>query len=156
MTQNLLKGVSQERIDASETAQTEFISMLNGKPFDKKKICNAFSEMSKDIAKERKRLGGDWVVAQAVPTRELRDHIKSELGPELVFCVLHMTKADQMARIKARHGNEESSVNKMLLKAYDFYEPAAKGEPNAIDVTITSEMSPDDVVETILEMIKKI
>ena len=156
MTQNLLKGVSQERIDACDAAETEFIAMLNGKPFDTKKICNAYSEMNKDITKERKRFGGDWVVAQAVPTREFRDHIKSELGPELIFCVLNMTKEDQMARIKARHGDEESSVNEMLLNAYDLYEPATKEERNAIDVRITPKMSPDDVVDSIVELLKKL
>ena len=154
LSQNWLKGVPQERIDMVASAETEFLAMFNGQKFDNKKIEDACSQMCKNIADERKRLGGDWATCMAVPSRKLRDHIRAELGPDLVFVVLHMTKEDQAARIKARHGDKESSANDMLLNAYDLYEPATKDEPNAIDLIITPEMSPDDVVDKILDMIK--
>ena len=155
LSQKFLKGLPQERIDIIASAENEFMAMFNGKEYDNQKILDAFSAMSKDIAKERKRLGGDWAMAMAVPKRAHRDHIKAELGPDLVFVVLDMTKDDQKARIKARHGDKESSANDMLLNAYDLYEPATADEKNAIDVLITPEMSPDDVVDNILEMIKE-
>merc|ERR1712113_980905 len=93
--QNFLKGVSQDRIDACDAAESEFDAMITGKSSDKSKLCGMYSIMAKDIAKERKRLGGDWAVAQALPTRELRDHMRKELGPDLIFVVLHMSKEDQ-------------------------------------------------------------
>ena len=89
----------------------------------------------------------------AVPKRIHRDHIKANLGPDLRFVVLNMSKEDQQARIKARHGDKESIANDALTNTYDLYEPATDDEHNAIDVQITPEMSPDDVVDKILEMI---
>ena len=65
-----------------------------------------------------------------------------------------MTRIDQEARIKARHGDEDSSINDLLSSVYEFYEPAAEDEPNTIDLRITPEMSPVDVVNRILEMIE--
>ena len=65
-----------------------------------------------------------------------------------------MTREDQEARIKARHGTENSSVNDMLLKCYDVYEPAGEDEPNTLDVLVTPEMTRDDVVNKILNMLK--
>merc|ERR1712018_245499 len=109
--------------------------------------------MGEDIAKEQKRIGGDWVVAQAVPTRKLRDHIRKQLGPNLIFIVLHMTKEDQIARLKERHGNEEKVVN-TLAKSSDVFEPAVEDEPNSISLLITKEMTRDDVVDTIIRLVK--
>ena len=83
--------------------------------------------MSEDITKEQERIGGDWAVAQAVPTREVRDRIRSQMGPNLIFVVLHMSKEDQTARIKERHGEEENMIA-MLTKMYDAYEIAAADE----------------------------
>ena len=153
MSQRFLKGLPQERIDTCASADNEFLSMFNGQDYDNKVILDGLSVMCKDIAKERKRLGGDWAIAMAVPKRIHRDHIKAELGPDLRFVVLNMSKEDQQARIKARHGDKESIANDALTNTYDLYEPATDDEHNAIDVQITPEMSPDDVVDKILEMI---
>ena len=154
--QNFLKGVSQERIDALKDAEPEFNNMVDGREYNMEKLCRGYSLMSTDICNERRRLGGDWAIAQAVPTRALRDHIRAELGPDVVFVVLHMTKTDQEARIKARHGDNEEGkgLNDMLLKAYTIYEPAADDEPNTLDVRITPDMTPDDVHVKILNMLK--
>ena len=155
MKQNFLKDVPQARIDACYTAKNEFVAMFQGNNFNPNTICNAYSQMNKEIIRERKRLGGDWAISQAVPTRQLRDHIRSELGPDLTFVVLHMTKEDQKKRINSRQGNGDSKVNDFLMKAFEFYEPAAKDEINTIDLRITPEMSPDDVVSRVLEIIEK-
>lgn len=117
------------------------------------KRLNLSSAMCKDIAKERRRIGGDWAVAQAVPTREMREFIKKELGPDLIFVVLNMTKKEQLERIKARHGNDKQIVD-ALTKMHSLYEPATKDEENSIDLTIANEMSRQDVVERILKAIQ--
>ena len=48
--------------------------------------------MGECIEYERKRIGGDWVVAHAVPTRRLRDFIRTILGKDLVFILLQLDK----------------------------------------------------------------
>ena len=150
--QKPLKGVPKDRTDAVNNGIKDFMAMIEGKDFEVEKIEEFYSAMCKDIAKERKRMGGDWVVAQAVPTKALREHIKRQLGPDLIFVVLNMTKEDQMKRILARHG-EQGGVTDWLIKLYDLYEPAMEDEKNAIDVVVTSDMSRDDVVQEILKML---
>ena len=114
----------------------------------------SYELLCEDISSQRKRIGGDWVIAQAVPTREIRKRIRSKLGPNLLFVVLHMTKEDQAARIRARHGDQEDFVN-VLTKMYDLYETAAEDEPNAINVVIPKDMTRDEVVEEILKAVEQ-
>ena len=153
MAQNFLKGVSQERIDDVSLGTNDFIAMMAGKMFDLEKLCTFYSAMCADVTKEQKRIGGDWAVAQAVPTRAFRDHIRTQLGPNLIFVVLHMTKEDQLERIKNRHGDDQAFID-MMSRLYDLYEPAAEDEPNSIHLLITKDMTREDVVEKILRMVK--
>ena len=84
----------------------------------------------------------------------IKTAIKKELGPDLIFVVLNMSKDDQKARVFARHGDGEGGgITDMLLKIYDKYEPAKPNEENAINVSITNNMSRDDVVQKILELL---
>ena len=152
-TQKHLTGVPQERIDIAAQGTLNFMALIDGKEHDFESICKFYSLMAKDIDTEQKRIGGDWAVAHAVPTRKFRDHIRKVLGPNLIFIVLHMTKEDQVARIKQRHGDEEMFVN-LLTKSYDVFEPAEEDEPNTIPVIITKDMNRDDVVDKINLLVK--
>ena len=108
---------------------------------------NYYTSMCKDIAAEKRRMGGDFVVAHAVPTRAFRDHIREQLGPDLIFVVLNMEKEDARKRIMARHGEGAESFNDLLIKLYDLYEPAFDDEPNSININVTSDMSREEVVQ---------
>lgn len=154
LKQKFLTGVPQDRIDDVADCLCEFKAMMEGNEFNSKNLCRFYSALCKDIARERKRIGGDWVIAHAVPTREFRDHFRAELGPDLIFVVLNMTREDQAARIKERHGDEEQ-FNKMLVKMFDFYEPASEDEPNTIDLLVTKDMTRDEVVDQIRQKLKK-
>ena len=90
------------------------------------------------------------------PKRYMRDYIREYLGPELIFVVLHMTKEDQICRIKARHGEDvDGAFLDLLLKSYDIYDQVKEDEPNAIQILVTKDMSKDDVVDKILDSLKK-
>ena len=150
--QNFLKDVPQERVDAVVNGVESFMNIITGKEYDLAKCCGLYSFLCKDIVREQKRIGGDWVVAQAVPSRKLRDHIRTRLGDNLIFVVLDMSKEDQLSRIKSRHGNSEKAVG-FLSKCYDYFEVAGEDEPRAINVVITKDMTRDDVVEKILLLV---
>ena len=157
MGQNPLKGVSQERLDTVDSCIGQFMAMIEGKEYDVKQLERFYSAMCKDIAAQRKRIGGDWVVAQAVTTRALRDHIKAELGPDLIFVVLEMTKEDQLKRVHARHGDDSdtgSNAIELLAKMHDLYEPVTSDEQNAISVAVTVGVSREDVAECILKAVQ--
>ena len=97
------------------------------------------------------------LVAQAVPTRAHRDVIKDILGPDLVFVILTMTKDAQRKRIHARHGEGEEmkGLVDMMMKIGDIYEITADNEVNAVDVTITPDMTPEDVADAVIERVKR-
>merc|ERR1712018_565734 len=148
MSQNFLSGVPQERIDIVADGYNNFMAMGDGQEYNYEKLSKFYSAMAENVAAEQKRIGGDFVVAQAVPTRALRDHIRTKLGSNLIFVVLHMSREDQFNRIKARHGDEKNMLE-MLTKIYDVYEPATEDEPSAVNVVLTGEMTRDQVVEKI-------
>ena len=150
--QNFLTGVPQERIDVIAEGMTPFMELVEGREYDEEMVSKFYTEVADGIAQEQKRIGGDFAIAQAVPSRKLRDTIRKRLGPKLVFIVLHMSKEDQAKRIKARHGDDESFAEH-LSKMYDVYEPATDDEPNAIHCPVTNEMSKDDVVERIVQLL---
>jgi len=153
MSQKFLKGVPQDRIDVAADAVSNMVDLCEGRKYDYEKADTFFTYMCKDITREQKRIGGDFAIVHAVPTREFRDLIRSQLGENLIFAVLHMSRDDQLARVKARHG-EEFEALQSFDKMYDMFEPAADDEPNAIHVLVTKEMTRDDVVEKILRLLK--
>ena len=148
-----LKDVPIERIDAVTKGVKEFEKWRNGEDYDKDSIKELYSSMCKNIKRERSKIGGNWVIAQAVPFRWLRDHIKHELGPDLTFVVLNMKKDEQTKRILSRHGGESNAVTDWLTLIFDKFEPMQEDEKNAIECLITNDMSRQDVVEKVLEIV---
>ena len=116
-----------------------------------------YDQMSNHVMIQRKRLGGDMAIAQAVFSRRQRDKLRKIIGPDLVFIVLNMTKECQKKRIQGRHGNsmpEEFMV--VLVKYAEMCEPAGDDEENAFNVTISEDMSKDDVVKKVLEIVNNL
>lgn len=74
--------------------------------------------MCDDILSERKRIGGDWAIATIAMTREVRDHIRSVLGPDLVFVALNMDPEENRKRVKDRHHGEEDAVEHTWIKRF--------------------------------------
>ena len=90
------------------------------------------------------------------------------MGPELQIVVLDMSLEDQMERVRGRHGGEEAAVDMFkvrlirLIQLYDGFriqavyhisESAQQDEPNTIDLKVTPDMKPQDVVMKVLQMI---
>ena len=154
-TQNFLKGVSQTRIDIVSEGVTDWLNAIQGEKHDPEMVQKYYQEMCNDIIREKARIGGNWAIAQAVPKRSMRDYIRGYMGPDLIFVVLHMTKEDQIDRIKARHGKDsDESFLDLLFKSYDIYEQVTEDEPNAIQILVTKDMSKDEVVNEILRSLK--
>ena len=111
--------------------------------------------MADMIGYERKRIGGDWVVAQAVPTRNLRDVIRKSLGKDLIFIILSPKKETTLERLTKRHGGGEAAkaIIDFCTKLESFYERKGPNEENTYDIEIKNDMSPKDVIEKILEIV---
>ena len=116
-----------------------------------------YDHMANDISKHNKRFGGKMAVAQAIYSRKQRDSMRKILGPECTFIVLNMSRECQKKRVTERRGEDanEDFMN-MLIKFAAMYEPAGEDEENAYNVEITEDMSREDVIQKILDIVDKL
>merc|ERR1712080_546650 len=140
--QNLLVGEgAEERADAAQRALKQFEERVtSGNQLDMEDLKRSFGLMCADIARERKRVGGDWAIATMVDSRMLRDFIRSELGSDLQFVVLEMNVEDGMERIRTRHHGDEDMIQ-MMKTIHGFCEAAQAEEPNTVGVKVTLDIS---------------
>ena len=109
--------------------------------------------MAKLIQSQKKRIGGDFVIAQAVTSRDIRDHIRLTL-PDCIFITLTLTKETSIERLKTRHG--EGAIAELLENMYKCYEGPGEGEKNTYNINITEDMTKDDVTIKALEILDHI
>ena len=147
-----------EAVKSLQGCMSEFTNLSEGKPINSAKIKPFYHEMCKDILAEKNRIGGKWAVAQAVPTRELRDEIRKDLGPQCIFITLSLSAETNMKRVEARHSDGDEAFKKMICEwlnnMFKAYEPAQPDEENAINIVIGPEMSKDDVIKEILKRVE--
>jgi len=154
--QKLLKGNTRERIADIKLCQGEMEKMSTGNfdDIDWDKAKPFLGNMAKDILVQKQRLGGDFAVAHAVTSRDMRDHIRTIL-PDCIFIVLSMTDETQQKRIKERHGEAAEGVFEMLVKMHKLYEKPGDGEKNTYNVDITEDMTRKDVFNKVMETLKE-
>lgn len=137
-----LRGVPQARKEAMGTALKEWSKFRKGE--EDYNLEEFYTLLCANIIHERERVGGDWVVAQAVPTRKLRELVRSKLGPDLVFVILELETGLQEERLKPRQGSFD-------LKYFDMkFEAAQDDEVNTINLKINREMELGNVVDVIM------
>jgi len=153
VNQKPLKGKGlDERLEICKKAGDMFIGVFKGEEFNPEIMKEYYTAMCTDILSERKRIGGDWAIAAVTMTREMRDHIRSRLGPDLVFVILNMDAEEIKKRVKARHHGEEQAVG-MFEPVNKLCDPIGDDEENAVSVPVTNEMSKEDVLNKILELV---
>ena len=114
-----------------------------------------FSLISKNIGIQKARVGGDFAIAQAVQSRDQREHIRKTL-PDVVFIVMSLTRENQKKRLKDRHGDSaDTKMGEMLEKMFDLYEKPGDSEENTYNVDITEDMTTKDVLDKVLKVIDK-
>ena len=149
MKQKPLKNISKARLEAAIKGTETFMDISKGLNFEKAK--EMYIEMARDILKEKQRIGGDWVVAQAVPSKALRDEISKILGDDVIHVTLTLDREAQKKRLNDRHGENEGGIGDYFQMWYDIYELVDEQKENGFTVNVTSEMTPEDVVKVILE-----
>ena len=119
-----------------------------------KRVEPFFKIMGEDIVRQKKRLGGTFAVAHAVPTRASRDFLRGLVGSDLFFIVLNITKECQSERLKGRHG--EGQGGDELEKIFANFQPAGEGEPRAFNLTIEAGMSREEVMQKAFDIVNNI
>ena len=129
--------------------------MQPGADVDWDKLKPVYTFLAKDINAQKKRIGGNFAIAQAVTSQDFRDHIRLII-PDCIFITLTMTKEARMKRIKARHGDDMSGERlEVLLSTHEYYKLPGKNEPNTFNLNITDDMKPQDVMKKVLDILKK-
>jgi len=128
---------------------------MAGNQYDKEGLFEFYRHMAADIKREQKRIGGDFAIANILPTAELRALMRSLLGSSLIIVVLNMSSADRRARVLARHGGDASATD--LMDHFEkLMENVQEDEPNTIDMRVDNLMSRDEVVEEVFQKIKEV
>ena len=66
-----------ERKAICDKAVKQWEAMLEGREVEEGALETMYSEMCKDIARERARLGGDWAIAVVLHSQSIRDFVRS-------------------------------------------------------------------------------
>merc|ERR1712004_847929 len=143
MDQKCLTGYSRETLLTIFQGMEEFPKLMEGKECDMEIMKTWYSEMAKDILKEKNKFGGSWAVAQAVPNREYREAIRKVLGDQCIFVILNLSE------------ETKKGILTMMQAMYKLYQPAGEDEANAVDVEIGPEMDKAAVAKAVLEKVSK-
>lgn len=152
--QKPLKGPGmKERAAVAQIYKEACGRIMQGQPCNTDELKKFYTAMATDILNEKKRIGGNWAVAHMILQREVRDHLRDILGPKLVFICLTMSQEDRRERVRSRHDGAEGAVK--IMDTFEMLmEPGAEDEPNTVNLTVTADMSKDDVVEAVKRSIK--
>ena len=122
---------------------------------DMEKCKPFYGNMAKDIDTQKKRIGGNFSIAQAVNSEKMRDYIRTIL-PDCIFITLTMNEEAQHKRLIARHGEVNPELVETLSAYHKLYELPGKNEPNTYNLDITDGMTPKDVMHKVLEILEKL
>ena len=121
MYQKQMRGPGlEERKAVINRALGEFSKIFEGKEYEKEALTEFYHHLAMDVAREKKRIGGDFVIANILMTAELREHLRSWLGPDLRIVLLSMTKEDRRERTLARHKGHQTSADTLDV-GYHLY-----------------------------------
>ena len=138
---------------------SEIGKMFNKQPTNDEILRPIFKALANNVAKHKKRLGGTFVVAQAIPNRYSRDCIKEVLGADCICVVLRLAKEANAKRVQARHAYNDDGRTKRQIEflsgIYDLYEDTQPGEENCVTIYVGTDDTKEDVVNMILRKIEE-
>ena len=94
----------------------DYSNLGEGKEYDKENIKQFYMKVADHVKQEKERIGGlNWVVAQAVPHRWLRDYMREIIGPDCIFVVLSLSEEAQAKRVEKRYASFDEGMKKWIL-----------------------------------------
>ena len=114
----------------------------------------AHQVLARHILQERKRLGGDFVVAFVLENKLLRDAIKEITGPDTIFIILCISEELQAKRIDSRHPWYARQKRKFFKEEFEYFnKPAGIDEQNTFNIQVMENMTPNDIAMKILSVV---
>jgi len=156
-----LSGISDNRKTVCQQAAEGYNKIMKGEETQFSTWEGFYSLMCDEIIREREKLGGDWVISQAVYTREARDLIRERLGPGLRFVLLDMDPELQAIRCAKRRGSNSENTSaeafeqakKDCLKRTKGYERKQLDEKNTIQIEILADTKTEEIASNIIDFI---
>ena len=112
--QSLLRGAGlAERMEVCN--ERSMASQKAVKSEGEEALAKFYEFLCDDIKSGRDRIGGDWAVAMGGFTRQVRDLVRSRLGPDVTFVVLDMAWEDMEERFRSRHRGNEKWLEIMMV-----------------------------------------
>merc|ERR1711936_664352 len=106
-----------------------------------------FRLMAEDIKRERARVGGDWVVAFALPLRRDRDVFR-EILPDATFVVLDISFDLVKERLSGRE--DDDMMMEVLASLHGNYQPAQRDEQETLPYQILKGVTVEENARNIL------
>jgi len=159
-----LKNIPEERKVASKKMMSEgYMKKLKGEDVPEEVWENFYKLMCANILALKEKIGGKWVVNQAVYTRQGRDTIVKELGQEAVMFVLEAEdpeiQVERLCKRSLEEGSGEVTEEAREAKRKEVkqwtgnYDHVSEDEERVIRIEVTKDMNPEDVVEVIMDQI---
>ena len=103
---------------------------------------------------QKQRIGGKWVICQAVFRRRHREAIRRVIGKDLIMINLKLDTKYQKPRLEKRHGkNLGAPFMNYLLNMSKHMQEISDQEENTFEITVTEEMTEEDVLDKVLKII---
>jgi len=158
-----LSGISMERQNICRLGFEEGYKLaFQGQPVDPKIWSDFYNLLCDDILKERSKLGGDWVIGQAVYSKAAREVIRNKLGEDLTIVVLESGEEDiQVERMAKRclgsgeiseEAREEFKAS--CAKYVGGHEHVEDDELLTFAIYVTKAMTPEDVAKQALDLLQ--
>ena len=145
-------GIPEATVEACRRVMSEgYMKIGEGQEVEFSVWENFYKLLCADVIAERERLGPGWnfVVAQAVYTRQARDLIRTLLGPDLKFVVLDVDKVLQSERMASRF-NMPPEAAPGLLKYCNGFEAATEDETSTLGLSVGHETTQEHVAQAVL------
>ena len=108
----------EERQSLIKRTKNLWDDLMHGRDYDKELMIEYHDELAKDVAREKKRIGGDFAVASVLISADVRAHMRKILGPQLVIVCLTMPQADKRERVLKRHDGDVTSADMMDVREH--------------------------------------
>lgn len=150
--QKPIKGVPREFIEAIKEAKPVTESHCQGvtEGLDWSITRNYYNWVAKLMLKQRKRIGGDFVIALAIHSKEIRDYIR-EIIPDCKFFKLTLSEENTKKRILSRHGDSGQEIMDFLVSLHKTYDVPGEDEENSFNIEVDENTTVQDVAEKVLE-----
>jgi len=155
MKQNFLKGKgAAERSAMIKGCSETWGKVMTGERDENtdKVLVQFYGAMCEDIKMLKKRIGGNWAIANVVLNKVVLQKMREVLGDDLICIHLQLEKEVKMNRLLERHEGGGKLVD--MIEAVENQMDFTEDDKELVYSRISGDMTREDVVNRVLEAVK--